>query len=103
MAGQTEKQKRTYRTAVKAVIAVTAVLTLVLAVLFLRLREKNRIEEQKLSDISESMSEAEAEAEELKEKSDGKLTVEEIIEIARERFKLVFPDEILFIPKKNGK
>ena len=47
-----------------------------------------------------SLEAAKQKAEELKARADAVLTDEQIIAIARARFGLVFPDEIIFKPKK---
>lgn len=94
--GMTPQHKRGFL----FVVIVTAILAIVFSVLMVRnIRE---IRESKINESlwAASVEEASRKQEELEERKDRPLTEEEMIEIARRRFGLLFPNEIRFLPKK---
>ncbi len=92
------KRKANKRAVILIVIAV-----LIIAAIFIiqgvRLRRQNRILEKQKEALEESLISEEELRAFLEENKDKDLTRDELIELARQRFGLVFPDEILFLPE----
>ena len=88
----------------RSVIMASAVM-IVFAVFLLMIglvkKSDNEILEKTNKALQESLEEAEKIAESLEERKSRDLTDEEKIKIARERFGLVFPNEVIFIPEEE--
>lgn len=72
----------------------------VLLVPALKKRKENEALLKEQEAYMESVAEAQSWAAELQELRNQELTEKQIIEIAREKFGLVFPDEIQFVPEE---
>ena len=87
------------RRSIRLAVFVTLLLVAVFLVKGFMLRQKNLELKQKQEALAAVLSEEQAENEELKEKKNKGFTEEELFEIARQRFGLLFPNEILFVPE----
>lgn len=87
------------RRSIRLAVFVTLLIVSVLFVKALMLREKNIELQKKQAALSAVLSEEQEENAELKAAKDRGFTEEELFEIARQRFGLLFPNEILFVPE----
>ena len=92
------------RRANKRAVILAVIVVLVIAAIFLwqaiRIGRENRILQKQKEALEESLISEEEIRAFLEENKDKDLTREELIELARERFGLLFPDEILFLPEE---
>ena len=93
------RRDRANKRAIRLVIIVTLVLIAVLMIRIIHVHRENAALLTSEAAVLEELQEEQAKNDALLEKKDRELTVDEIIEIAREKFGLIFKDEILFIPK----
>ena len=82
------------------VVIVTIILLVAITIPAVRNYQMNLKLQMEHAAYEASLEAAKQKAEELKARADAVLTDEQIIAIARARFGLVFPDEIIFKPKK---
>ncbi|MBQ4417984.1 MAG: hypothetical protein II868_09870 [Butyrivibrio sp.] len=80
-------------------VIITVLLVLVLGIGIVRANRRLRDLAQGAGAVQAGVETQIAESQELAERQEGGLTIAEIIRIAREKFKLVFPNEIIFVPK----
>ncbi len=85
---------------------ILAVIFAVLAIAFftyriLDIKKENDILRQNQEVLKENIEEESAKQEELQKKVGKGLTEQDIIRIAREKFGLVFPNEIIFVPEEK--
>ena len=100
MAGRSIRIDRAHKRSVILVVIVTLVLAAILSVAILRLNRKNKILMNNNKAMEELVSEEEAKKESLKAQDGKGLTKEEAERIARERYHLVYPDEIILTPEE---
>ena len=100
MAGRSIRIDRAHKRSVILVVIVTLVLAAILSVAILRLNRKNKILMNNNRAMEELVSEEEAKQESLKAQDGKGLTKEEAERIARERYNLVYPDEIILTPEE---
>ena len=100
MAGTNIRKKHATKRAVIFAAAVLLIAAAVFIVQAVRLRQENKILEKQKAALEETLYDEEELQAFLEENKDKDLTREELIELARERFGLVFPDEILFMPEE---
>lgn len=82
-------------------VIVAAFVVALFTVMIIRVRRENAILEQNRLALEQSIAEEEARKKALESKVGRGLTEEDIIRIARERFGLIFPNEIMFVPKEK--
>lgn len=100
MAGRSIRKDRAHKRSVILAVIVTLVLAVILSIAIIRLNRENKILMNNNEALEERISEEEAKKESL-EAQDGKgLTKEEAERIARERYNLVYPDEIILTPEE---
>ena len=100
MAGRSIRRDRAHKRSVILVVIVTLALAAILSVAIIRLNRENKILINNNAAMEERISEEEAKKESL-DAQDGKgLSKEELERIARERYNLVYPDEILLTPEE---
>ena len=99
MAGRSVRKDRANKRNVTLAVIVTFVFVAVFSVLILNKHHENELLRANEAALTESVSQEEVRNDILEEKKDRDLTLEEIIELARKRFGLVFPNEIIFVPK----
>lgn len=92
-------KKRRNRRSVSLAIIVTLILAAVLFTKGYLLREKNLELRRKQAAVASQIAEEQEKNDELKQKKSRGYTEEELFEIARQRFGLVFKNEILLIPE----
>lgn len=85
---------------------ILAVIFAVLAIAFftyriLDIKKENDILRQNQEVLKENIEEENAKQKELQKKVGKGLTEQDIIRIAREKFGLVFPNEIIFVPEEK--
>jgi len=100
MSEGTQRLKKAHRRSVVMVVIVTVILLVAIAIPAVRKYQENQALELERAAYEASLEAAAKKAEELKERETAVLTDEQIIAIARARLGLVFPDEIIFKPKK---
>ena len=100
MSEGTQRLKKAHRRSVVMVVIVTIILLVAIAIPAVRNYEENFKLQKEQAAYEASLEAAAKRAEELKARANAVLTDEQIIAIARARFGLVFPDEIIFKPKK---
>ena len=100
MSEGTQRLKKAHRRSVVMVVIVTVILLSAISIPAIRNYQENQRLELERAAYEASLEEAAKKAEELKARADAVLTDAEIIAIARARFGLVFPDEIIFKPRK---
>ena len=100
MSDGTQRLKKAHRRSVIMVVIVTVILLVAIAIPAVRNYRENQMLQLEQAAYEASLEEAMKRAEELKARANAVLTDEEIIAIARSRFGLVFPDEIIFKPSR---
>ena len=98
MSEGTQRLKKAHRRSVILVVIATVILLAAFSVPVIRNHEENLRLQKEQAAYDASLEEAIKKAEELKARAKAVLTDEQIIAIARARFGLVFPDEIIFKP-----
>ncbi len=98
MSEGTQRLRKAHRRSVIMVVIVTIILLVAIAIPTVRNYQENQRLELERAAYEASLEEAVKRAEELKNRANAVLTDAEIIAIARSRFGLVFPDEIIFKP-----
>ena len=98
MSEGTQRLKKAHRRSVILVVVATIILLAAFSVPVIRNHEENLRLQKEQAAYEASLEEAMKKAEELKARANAVLTDEQIIAIARVRFGLVFPDEIIFKP-----
>jgi len=86
----------------RSVITAAVITVLIVAVLgfgIIRANKQLRNLSEEAAAVQAGVETQIAQSEILAERQQGGLTIADIIEIAREKFKLVFPNEILFVPQ----
>lgn len=99
MSEGTQRLRKAHRRSVIMVVIVTIILLVAIAIPTIHNYQENQRLELEREAYEASLEEAMKRAEELKQRANAVLTDEQIIAIARSRFGLVFPDEIIFKPK----
>ena len=94
------RQEKANKRSVLAAAVITLLLICVLGFGIVRANKKLRDLSEEAAAVQAGVETQIAESEALAERKEGGLTIAEIIEIARERFRLVFPNEIIFVPKE---
>ncbi len=100
MAGRSVRRSRAQKRTVIFVAIVTLIFAAFISVKIIQTwQETEKLKENRAA-LESSLSIEEARAELLRERDEKGLSLEEIIELARERYGLVFPNEILFEPEE---
>ena len=94
------RQEKANKRSVLVAAVITLLLICVLSFGIVRANKKLRDLSEEAAAVQAGVETQIAESEALAERKEGGLTIAEIIEIARERFRLVFPNEIIFVPKE---
>ena len=100
MAGRSVRKEKAQKRSVIVAFLVTLVFAAVFSLLIYKTRQQNASLEKNREAILASVRAEIVTASQLSEQEGQELTEEEIIRIARERYGLVFPNEILFVPKE---
>ena len=100
MAGRSVRRSRAQKRTVIFVAVVTLLFAAFISVKIIQTRRETEKLKENRAALESSLSIEEARAELLREREEKGLSLEEIIEIARERYGLVFPNEILFEPEE---
>lgn len=100
MAGTSIRRRRANKRAIILAVVVLLVIAVIFTVQAVRLHRENEILKKQKEALEESLISEEEIRAFLEENKDKDLTREELIELARERFGLIFPDEILFLPEE---
>ena len=100
MAGSNIRRRRANKLAITIGVIVLLAAAVFFAIQAIRLRRENEVLKKQKAAYEQSLVSEEEIRAFLEENKDKDLTREELIELARERFGLVFPDEILFIPEE---
>lgn len=86
-------------------VIIAALVALVIVAFFafmiIKVQKENAIMEQSQKVLESSIAEEKARQKELESQVGKGLTEEDIIRIARDRFGLIFPNEIMFVPKEK--
>ena len=100
MAGKNIRRRRANKRAIILGVIVLAVISVIFIIQAIRLHRENEILEKQKAAYEEKYEKLKEFNTYLEENKDKELTREELIEIARDRFGLVFPDEIYMIPEE---
>ena len=98
-----KKKSELQRAHAKSIVLMVIATLVLVAVLFIAISRKKRENESLLNALNQYMESVAVEsswADELAELRKSELTDEQIIEIAREKFGLVFPNEIILKPEE---
>ncbi len=101
MAKKGIREKKSKKRSIAAMILVTAFIAICFLAAFFRMRMESEEVRAKREAIEASIAYESVRAEILAEADGRVLTDEEIIQIAKEKFGLVFPYEILLLPKEE--
>ena len=101
MAGKSVRKERANKRGLKLVILVTLIFIAVFSVLIIRLRKSNEVLYQNQAGLQASVDAEKEKQEELAAQQGGNLSLDEIIRIAKDRFGLVFKNEIIFVPENK--
>ena len=93
------RQEKANKRSVLIAAVITLLLICVLGFGIVRANKRLRDLSEEAAAVQAGVETQIAESEALAERKESGLTIAEIIEIARERFRLVFPNEIIFVPK----
>jgi len=100
VAKSTLRRKKANKRNVWLVLFVTAIFVVVLSIGIVKAK-KERIEIQNNKEkLEDDVNKAKEKSSELEDEKDKELQEKDIIEIAREKFRLIFPNEIIFIPEE---
>lgn len=97
------RQKKANKRTVLITVVITVLLVCVLGFGVVRANKRLRDLAAEANAVQSGVETQIAESQALAERQEGGLTIAEIIEIAREKFRLVFPNEIIFVPKDSEK
>ncbi len=97
------RQKKANKRSVVITVAITVLLVFVLGIGIIRANKRLRDIAAEAGAVQAGVETQIAESQELAERQEGGLTIAEIIRIAREKFRLVFPNEIIFVPQDSEK
>lgn len=98
MTKKEEKRKAQWKS-VRVLIIVTVIFAAALSIPIVKARrEKDELEKTRNA-VLESLAEEQSWSEELHEMLEKEMSYEEIVDIARSKYGLVFPDEIIFMPE----
>ena len=100
MAGKSIKKDRAHKRSVILAMIVALVFAVFLTVAIIRLNRQNKILMNNNAAMEELVSEEEAKRKSLKAQDGKGLTKEDVERIARERYNLVYPDEIILTPEE---
>ena len=99
MAGRSVRMDMAHKRSVILVVIVTLALAVFLSVAIIRLNRENKILMNNNQVLDEQITEEQTKKESLKAQDGKGLTKEEAEQIARDRFNLVYPDEIILTPE----
>ena len=94
------RKARAHKRSVILAVVLTLVLAGILSVAILRLNRENRLLLNNQAALEESLKEEQARKESLEEREGKGLSKEELEQIARDRYHLVYPDEIILTPEE---
>ena len=100
MAGRSVRMDMAHKRSVILVVIVTLALAVFLSVAIIRLNRENKILMNNNQVLDEQITEEQTKKESLKAQDGKGLTKEEAEQIARDRFNLVYPDEIILTPEE---
>lgn len=95
------REKKSYRIGVILALTVAVIFVSFFAIRTIRIRKESEALAKNESVLQESIQAEKERAEQLESEKGRELTPKEMIEIARQRFGLVFPNEILFLPNEK--
>ena len=95
------RREKANRRSVLIAVIITAILVLVMGFGIVRSNKRLRDLNEQAAAVQAGVEVQIGESQALEERERSGLTIAEIIELARERFRLVFPNEILFVPKEE--
>ena len=99
MAKRSVRTARMAKRSVWLIVIIAVILTTVLSFRWFSLHKENQVLSRNIEVLTENVSRAEEEQEALEEKRSHPLSKEDMIRIAREKFNLVFPNEIILVPE----
>jgi len=99
VADRTIRNRKAGKRSVKLVVIVAAVLAVVLTFSIVRLYRENKTLQKNIEALNNNVEIAQEKNQELNERRNTPLSEEEMIRIAHEKFGLVFPNEIVFVPE----
>lgn len=99
MAAGNARRRKANKKSTVLVICVTAVFVMILGLGIWRMNTMNRELELNKAALEYNVTEANARGEALEKQRGKGLTESEVIRIAREKFGLIFKDEIIFVPE----
>ena len=99
MVDRTIRNRRAGKRSVKLVVIAALVLAAALTFSIIRLYRENRTLQRNIEALNNNVEIAEEKNQELIERKNTPLSEEEMIRVAHEKFGLVFPNEIVFIPE----
>lgn len=94
------RKKRAHKRSVALVVIVSMLLSILLLLAILRIREENKALQMNEAQLEANVEKESLKEEDLLQEKNSGLTEKKIIEIAREKFGLIFKDEIIFVPKE---
>ncbi len=100
MAGRSIRTERAHKRSVILVVIVTLIFVIILSAAIIRLNRENRILINNNAVIEERITEEKAKKESLEAKDGKGLTKQDAENIARDRYDLVYPDEIILTPEE---
>ena len=100
MAGRSVRMDMAHKRSVILVVIVTLALAVFLSVAIIRLNREKKILMNNNQVLDEQITEEQTKKESLKAQDGKGLTKEEAEQIARDRFNLVYPDEIILTPEE---
>ena len=99
MAGRSVRNKRIAKRNVTLIVIAALLLTAVLSVQIFRVWRANRVLDRNIEALEQNLTQALEENEALEEKRSHPLSEDDMIRIAREKFGMLFPNEIMFVPE----
>lgn len=92
--------RRAERLTAYFVVAISLLLSGILLFAIISMRKENKELALNEAQLESNVTEESLREEELQQEKEGGMTEKRIVEIAKEKFGLLFKDEIIFVPKK---
>jgi len=100
MAKQNIRERRAGKRSVRLIVIFALILAAVLTIRVIGLYRENQDLSYKIEALEENVKKVSEEQKDLEEKRSKPLSDEEMLRLAREKFRLAFPNEIILVPEE---
>jgi len=100
MAKQNIRERRAGKRSVRLIVIFALILAAVLTIRVIGLYRENQDLSYKIEALEENVKKVSEEQKDLEDKRSKPLSDEEMLRLAREKFRLAFPNEIILVPEE---